>query len=113
MTIENEAKAHEVLLDIGYYRLGFYWFPFEQGYPNKKDRDHKFVEGASFKKAVDLYYWDCEIRDLLAPYLYRIEVNLRTFLIYTVSNNYKQRPTWFADNRIVGDRKSTRLNSSH
>ena len=102
MTIENESKAHEILLDIGYYRLGFYWFPFEQGYPNKKDRDHKFIEGASFKSAVDLYCWDCEIRDLLAPYLYRIEVNLRTFLIYTVSNNYKQRPTWFADNRVVG-----------
>ncbi len=27
--IENVAKAQEVLLDIGYYRLGFYFFPFD------------------------------------------------------------------------------------
>ena len=25
----DEAKITEVLLDIGYYRLGFYWYPFE------------------------------------------------------------------------------------
>ena len=25
--INNEAKAKENLLDIGYYRLGFYFFP--------------------------------------------------------------------------------------
>ena len=102
MTIENKVKASEILLDVGYYRLGFYWFPFEKNYPNKKNRDHTFIEGASFKKAVDLYYLDCGLRDILAPFLYRIEVNMRTFLIYTVSNNYKQRPTWFADNRVVG-----------
>ena len=101
MTIEAEAKAKDVLLDIGYYRLGFYWFPFETTYPNKIVRDHNFIEGASFKKAVDLYYLDCEVRDILAPFLYRIEVNLRTFITYTVSNYYKQRPTWFADSRIV------------
>lgn len=25
----GEEKAKEILLDIGYYRLGFYWNPFE------------------------------------------------------------------------------------
>ena len=28
MIIDNEDKAKEVLSDVGYYRLGFYWFPF-------------------------------------------------------------------------------------
>ncbi len=28
MIINNEDKAKEVLSDVGYYRLGFYWFPF-------------------------------------------------------------------------------------
>lgn len=86
MMIDDEQKAKEVLLDVGYYRLGFYWFPFEQSYPRLTHRSHGFVQGACFKEAVDLYYLDTEIRNLLAPYLYRIEVNLRTFLIYTVSN---------------------------
>ena len=30
MIIDDEDKAKEVLLDVGYYRLGFYWFPFER-----------------------------------------------------------------------------------
>ena len=29
MVIKDKEKAQEVLLDVGYYRLGFYWFPFE------------------------------------------------------------------------------------
>lgn len=33
MTFVNEEKVKENLLDIGYYRLGFYWFPFEVTFP--------------------------------------------------------------------------------
>ncbi len=29
MEFPNEEKAKEILLDIGYYRLGFYWFRIE------------------------------------------------------------------------------------
>ena len=101
MLIEDEEKAKEILLDVGYYRLGFYWFPFEVTYPELRRRTHQFVEGASFREATDLYYLDTEIRNLLAPYLYRIEVNLRTFLIYIVSNHYHDNPTWFVDPRAV------------
>lgn len=28
MKVADKEKAKEVLLDIGYYRLGFYWFPY-------------------------------------------------------------------------------------
>ena len=55
MTITDEDKAKEVLLDIGYYRLGFYWFPFERSYPEKRNRTHEFVAGANFEDAVKLY----------------------------------------------------------
>lgn len=40
MVIDNVEKAKENLLDIGYFRLGFYWFPFEKSYPRKRNRDH-------------------------------------------------------------------------
>ena len=40
MVIEDTKKAREYLLDIGYFRLGFYWFPFEKTYPRKKNRNH-------------------------------------------------------------------------
>ena len=42
MTFGNEEKVKENLLDIGYYRLGFYWFPFEVTFPRIEKRDHKF-----------------------------------------------------------------------
>ena len=37
MLIEDEEKAKEILLDVGYYRLGFYWFPFEVTYPETEN----------------------------------------------------------------------------
>ena len=48
MSIDDEGKAIENLSDIGYYRLGFYWFPFEKTYPRKEQRDHTFKEGTNF-----------------------------------------------------------------
>ena len=48
MEIEDEKKAAECLLDIGYFRLGFYWFPFEKSYPRKVKRDHNFKDNTKF-----------------------------------------------------------------
>ena len=104
MHIPDTDKAGEILLDIGYYRLGFYWFPYERNFPSKNNRDHMFREGTTFDKVIALYYFDHDLRSILSPYLYRIEVNLRTFLIYTASNLYRNNPTWFADNRVVSNR---------
>lgn len=104
MIIPDEIKAKEILLDIGYYRLGFYWFPFEQGYPNKHKRLHNFTKEANFDNAVALYYFDWDLRNILAPFLHRIEVCFRTSIIYIVSNHYKYNPTWFSDSKIVGNK---------
>ena len=101
MVIEDEAKAKEILLDIGYYRLGFYWFHMEKSYPSKKNRQHIFKHGASFKSATDLYYADFRIRNILLPYLSRIEVNLRTYVIYHISNHFIANPTWFSDEAVM------------
>ena len=51
VTIVDEEKAKENLLDIGYYRLGFYFFPFEVIYPQLKKRDHKMKAGTRFTDA--------------------------------------------------------------
>ena len=34
LRINDREKAKEILLDIGFYRLGFYLFPFEKSFPN-------------------------------------------------------------------------------
>ena len=90
-----EKKVKEILLDIGYYRLGFYWNPFEI---NEK---HEFKEGTKFSDVVNLYYLDVDLRNLLLKYIKRIEINFRTKVVYYVSNKYKDSPTWFIDPKVV------------
>jgi hypothetical protein len=98
MIFEDEKKAKEILRDIGYYRLGFYWFYFQ-----KSRKKHTFRENTQFSTIVKLYYLDNDLRFLLTKALSRIEINLRTQLVYIVSTNYSDNPTWFADNNIMED----------
>lgn len=99
--IENTDKAKEILRDIGYYRLGFYLFPFEKTYPELKNRTHEYKEGATFEDAVSLYYFDFDLRLILMRYLNRIEIAFRTGLIYYMSNKYKDNVIWFADKAVM------------
>lgn len=101
MVIKDEKKAREVLSDIGYFRLGFYCFPFEKSYPRKDNRSHLYKDGSLLSDVVDLYYFDIDLRNILLKYLFRIEVNFRTKLVYIVSGIYKDSPTWFADPSVV------------
>ncbi len=101
ITVNDLDKAREILLDIGYYRLGFYLFPFEKSYPELHNRTHEYVEGASFEDAVNLYYFDFDLRLLLMRYLNRIEIAFRTSLIYNLSNKYNSNPVWFVNPSIV------------
>ena len=101
LNIPDKSKAKEVLQDIGYYRLGFYLFPFEVGYPKLNKRSHKYKEGVSLDYAIALYYLDLDLRQILSKYLTRIEVALKTAMIYHLSNKYKESPTWFVDKSVV------------
>lgn len=74
MSIDNEDFAKEILMDVGYYRLGFYWFPLEEKYPERDNRDHKFKEGASFMTSVHLYEFDRAFRNILSNYLLDISL---------------------------------------
>lgn len=103
LIISDKSKAKEILQDIGYYRLGFYLFPFEKSYPNLNRRTHEYIDGARFEDAVNLYYFDFDLRLLLIRYLNRIEIALRTSLIYNISNKYKSSPFWFVNPKVVSD----------
>jgi abortive infection bacteriophage resistance protein len=100
----GDDKAKEILSDIGYFRLGFYCFPFEKNYPNKKHRTHEYKEGSKFSDVVALYYLDVDLRNTLSCYINRIEINFRTTIIYLVSNQYKECNTWFI-NPFVMEKK--------
>jgi abortive infection bacteriophage resistance protein len=91
----GEEKAKEILLYIGYYRLGFYWNPFEI------DKEHNLKELTKFSDVVKLYYLDSDLKHILYKALNRIEINFKTQLIYHVSNYYDKNPTWFVDKKVV------------
>ena len=101
MKIDDKEKAKENLMDIGYYRLGFYWFPFEKSYPRKLKRNHEFKEETEFDYAIKLYYFDFDLRNIFLRYISRIEVHFRTTFIYYVSNTYNANPYWYVDPSII------------
>ena len=101
VVITCEAKAKECLLDIGYFRLCSYLFPFEKTYPNLSNRTHEVIVGTKLSDAVALYYFDFDLRNILNRYISRIEVALRTYITYSLSNKYKNSPTWFVDPNVM------------
>ena len=79
----EEQQVKDFLLDIGYYRLGFYWHHFQ------KDEDHNFAPETKLSDVIALYYLDVDLRNILLKYLNRIEIHFRTKVIYYVSNKFK------------------------
>lgn len=96
LKIDDRDKATEILMDIGYYRLGFYWFYFQDS-----RNEHKFICDISLEDIVQLYYLDFDIKHLLSKYIYRIEVHFRTQLVYYVSNHYVDNNIWYIDDSVV------------
>ena len=93
----TEDKLKEILLDIGYYKLGFYWHHFQ------KDKNHNFVEETKISDIIKLYYLDVNLKSVLSKAINRIEVNFKTKLIYFGSNKYNDNPFWFCDSKLVVD----------
>lgn len=101
MVFDNIPKAEEILGDIGYYRFGFFSFPFEKSYPNKFNRTHELIPGTSFKEVHDLYKFDSQLRFILTKALTRIEINIRTRLTLTGSLHFISDPWWFCNPSYV------------
>lgn len=95
----DEAKLKEMLLDIGYYRLGFYCYYYFDEKANKFSKDIKISD------IINLYYLDIDLKHLLLKYINRIEINFRTKLIYYVSMKYKENSRWYVDDAVM-DAKS-------
>jgi len=100
--ISDEDKAKEYLADIGYYRLGFYTHPFEITYPLlDKRRRHEVKPGTTIEEIVAFYYYNFDLRNILNRYLSRIEIAIRTTIVYELSNKYNNNPFWYVDPSVV------------
>ncbi len=99
LSIRDTHAAKEALLDIGFYRLSFYLYPFQNASLPERYRQGRdgFPQGAYFEDAVSLYQLDLHLRSLLLHYTLRLEVNFRTSLIYYGSLRYSGDDCWFAN----------------
>lgn len=72
----SDSTVH-YLSHINYYRLGTYWWSFEDDH-----RSHSFKLGTKFDDVVELYVFDRELRLLLLDAIERIEISVRTKWAY-------------------------------
>lgn len=96
LAINNEIEAIHYLKHISYYRLSGYMIPFQQ----KKD---VFNENVTFEQVLDLYVFDRELKLLAFDLMERIEVAIRTQMIYQLSHKYGAH--WQSDSNIFKNHK--------
>lgn len=96
MLFNSETAAHHYLKNISYYRLKGYWWDMQ----NDKI-EHKFEPNSYFEHVIERYNFDRHLRLILFDAIERIEIALRTKMIYHLSLEYG--PTWYKDNTIFTD----------
>lgn len=78
LVIPDDTLAERYLSNISYYRLRAYTYP----YQNNREENQPFVENASIDQVMELYTFDRRLRLLLFDAIERIEIALRTQIIY-------------------------------
>lgn len=96
MVIDDEETARRYLEHVSYYRLAGYWWPMQSDKTN-----HIFKQGSTFGNVVQLYDFDRELRLIVFNAIEKIEISLRTKLIYHLSHEFDA--WWFQNTAIFID----------
>lgn len=83
MIFRNESQAALTLKNISYYRLKGYWWDMQNDYTL-----HTLKPNTYFEDIVDRYNFDRHLRLILFDAIERIEIALRTKMIYHLSISY-------------------------
>lgn len=81
LIFNDEIKAAHYLSNISYYRLRAYTYPFQ----DNSNENHPFIAKVSFEEIIDLYVFDRQLRLLIFDGIEKIEIALRTQIIYNFS----------------------------
>ncbi len=86
MTIPDETRAIRQLANISYYRLSAYMLPHKL----KEDGriTDKFKEHTTWDSVYNLYVFDRKLRLLVFDAIERVEVAIRTQIVYQLSHKY-------------------------
>lgn len=96
LEITNSLFAKKYLANISYYRLGEYWHVMQS------DKiAHIFKPNSKFEDVIALYNFDAALRLLLFDVIEKIEISLRTKLIYHLSHEIN--PWWFQNFELFTD----------
>lgn len=100
MVINDRLRAERHLSNISYYRLSAYMIPYKErdDFGNRKDA---FKVGTRWDHVIDLYRFDRKFRLLIFDAIERIEISLRTQLIYQLSQKYGSH--WHTNKLIFKD----------
>jgi abortive infection bacteriophage resistance protein len=98
MQFRNINNAPHFLNNISYYRLKGYWWELQDDKIN-----HHFAPNSYFEDVIDLYNFDRHFRLIVFNAIERIEIALRTKLIYHLSQSYG--PHWYCLPSIFEDPK--------
>lgn len=100
LIVNDIHRAERYLSVISYYRLSAYFLP----YYGKKDQ---FVAGTTFDMVLDLYLFDRELRLIVFDAIERIEIAIRTQMIYKLSHKYND--SHWQDNAAIFNPPSINL----
>lgn len=96
LEIIEADNAEHCLSHISYYRLSGYWWPMQAD----KEK-HIFKPNSRFSDVMALYNFDKELRLLLFAVIEKIEISLRTKLIYHLSHEFDA--WWFQNTSLFTD----------
>lgn len=96
LIINDIPLAEHYLLNVGYYRLSGYWWSMQEDKTN-----HIFKPLSTFENVIAICRFDRELRLVLFDIIERIEIALRTKMVYYLS--HELNPWWFEESNNFKD----------
>lgn len=97
LSFNQEDKAAHYLSNISYYRLRAYTYPFQ----DNNNTEHPFTRQLDFDEIIDLYVFDRRLRFIVFNALEKVEIALRTKIIYEMSlsfgSHWQENPDLFVN----------------
>lgn len=100
MLFKNKELACKYLSSISYYRLKAYTYPFQ----DNNNSLHPFKQKIVFEDIVTLYWWDSKLRSLLLTSIEKIEIALRTKIIYHYCLEWGNN--WYENKELYSSQKT-------
>ncbi|MEI6890052.1 MAG: Abi family protein [Bacteroidota bacterium] len=93
----SDTESINQLSNISYYRLRAYTYPFQ----DNSDPNHPFTVSVTFEQIIELYQFDRRLSQLVFNALEKIEIAMRTQIIYiwaiTYGSHWQNDPSLYRD----------------